>query len=112
MTSSPVTTTGRLVGASPRARRQRLAVLSLLVGVAVVAASIYVYVSLLGPADVPHAVRPARAPARSVAGLDQRSYLPGQIALLQMDVGGVRRATLQVFLAGGIRGDAPVSPQP
>lgn len=98
MTTAPIPFRDRFVGTGPRARRQRLAALSLLSGAAIVAASVFVYTSVL-----------ASSPEPLLAGLGQRSYRPGQVALLQIGGGTTTSATLQIFLAGAVGGDAPVA---
>jgi hypothetical protein len=99
MTTAPRTVREPFLGATPRARRQRRAALSLVGGAALVVASAYVYLSVLAPA--------AANPAPLLAGLGERSYRPGQVAFLQIGGGlSEARATLQVFLAGAVNGDA------
>src|SRR5436190_18545559 len=99
MTSVPRPFPDRFIPSAPRAKRRRRAALSLLAGVAILAASVYVYASMLSPVEAYLAT-----PAPPVlGGLQQRSYVPGQIALLQFDTGSATRAKLQVFLAGAIK---------
>ncbi|HUZ16080.1 MAG TPA: N,N-dimethylformamidase beta subunit family domain-containing protein [Gaiellaceae bacterium] len=99
MTTVPIPSRDRFLRTGPRARRQQLAALSLLSGAAIVAASVYVYTSVLASANS----------APLLAGFGQRSYRPGQVALLRLGEGVTNRATLQVFLAGASGGDAPVA---
>lgn len=105
MNSAQITVRDRVIHLEPRAWRQWLAALSLVWGAAIVAASAYVYVSLLAPA--------AASPGQPLlAGLAHRSYRPGQVATLRIDGGTATSATLQIFLAGAAGGDAPVTAQP
>jgi hypothetical protein len=76
MKPAPTILRDPFIHTDPRARRQRLAALSLLWGAAVVVACTYVFVSLLAP--------DAAKPAPLLAGLGQRSYRPGPVALLQI----------------------------
>jgi len=99
MTTVPIPSRDRFLRTGPRTRRQRLAALSLLSGAVIVAASVYVYTSVLTVAN----------PAPLLAGFGQRSYRPGQVALLRIGEGVTTRATLQIFLAGASGGDAPVA---
>ena len=101
MTTAPIPFRERFFRSGPRARRQRLAALSLLSGAAVVAAAVVVFTSVLSSGARP-----------LLAGLGHRSYRPGQVALLQIGGGTTTSATLQVFLAGGAKGDAPVEAKP
>jgi len=104
MSTPPITVRDRLTHATPRARRQWLASLSLLWGPALLLASACVYMYVLAPAT-------AGNPAPLLAGFDQRSYEPGQVASLRLDGGTATRASLQLFLAGAAGGDAPLTPQ-
>jgi hypothetical protein len=79
---------------TPRSLRQRRAALGLVSGVAIVAGLVLVYAAVLGPG--------AARPAPLLAGFAQRSYAPGQVALLRIGGGVTKTATLQLFLAGAI----------
>ena len=100
MTTAPIPFRDRFIRIGPRARRRRLAAISLLVAGAMVAASVYVYSVV------------AATPAPLLAGFGERSYRPGQVALLRIGGGAVTRAKLQIFLAGASGGDAPVLAKP
>jgi hypothetical protein len=76
----------------PQSRRQRIALLNLASGVAVVAAFALVYGAVLGSG------RASTAPL--LAGFGARSYAPGQVAVLDIGGGNTNRATLQIFQAG------------
>jgi hypothetical protein len=104
MTTAPIPRRDRVLRGDPRARRSAAALLSIVSGIAVFAVAAYVFASVFSPA--------AAKPAPLLAGLEHRSYRPGQLATLQIDGGKATQATLQVFLAGAAGGDAPLDAQP
>ncbi len=75
-----------------RSRRQRRAALAVASGVAIAAALVLVYAAVLGPAGT--GTQPL------LAGFAERSYAPGQVAVLRVAGGATQQATLQLFLAG------------
>ena len=77
---------------SPRSRRQRAAAASFVSSIAIVAALVVVFGTVLGSG---HA-----GTGPTLAGFAARSYAPGQVAVL--DIGGSQTdsATLQIFRAG------------
>jgi N,N-dimethylformamidase beta subunit-like, C-terminal len=78
---------------SSRSPRQRAAA-SLASGVAVAAALALVYGAVLGTG------RAGTVPL--LAGFEERSYQPGQVAALDIGGGSTDRVTLQLFLAGAV----------
>ncbi len=101
MTTAHLPFRDRFIRTGLSAKRLRLLALSLLAAGAIVAASLYVYSVVTA------------ASASLLSGFDQRSYRPGQVAILQIGGGGLpTRAKLQIFLAGASGGDASVTAKP
>jgi len=93
----------RRIPRTPRSRRQRAAAASLASGVAVTAAVAVVFGVVLGPGQA--------STAPLLAGFGARSYVPGQVAVLNIGGGDTSRATLQIFQAGAA-GTAEPAPAP
>jgi len=101
MTTVPIPFRDRFIRTGPRARRLRLAALSLVAAGAIAAASVSLFTSVF-----------AGSPGPLLAGFRERSYRPGQVALLRIGGGTATSATLQVILAGAVGGDAPLAAKP
>src|SRR5437868_6777694 len=84
----------RPIPRSLRSQRQRRAALTIASGVGIAAALVLVYAAVLGPGSA--------RPQPLLAGFADRSYKPGQVAVLRIGGGVTTRATLQLFLAGAV----------
>src|SRR5690348_2748772 len=82
----------RRTASSPRRRRRRNAAVSIASGLGVVAGLVLVYAAVLGPSQA--GTQPL------LAGFEARSYVPGEVAELNISGSGTSRATLQIFVAG------------
>ncbi len=101
MTTAPISFRDRFIRMGLRTRRRRIAALCVLLAGAILVASVYVYSVVAATPATP-----------LLAGFGERSYRPGQVALLRIGGTAATSAKLQIFLAGATGGDAPVSAKP
>jgi hypothetical protein len=100
MATAPIPFRDRFIRTGRRGRWLWLAALSILAAGVVAAASAGLYSVFAGGSTL------------LLSGFNQRSYRPGQVAILNIGSGSTNHAKLQIFLAGASGGDAPVAAKP